>query len=107
MKDGVFVILTVLGWIVLGMTFPIFLYLWKRLDKKIDLLEDWRFSSKGDYMTKEEHNKSCLNTQNKISEDFGSKLDLVMESHKAWLEERLKRLESDMKLYVKNIGKSS
>jgi septation ring formation regulator EzrA len=94
------IIITIIGWIVLGITIPLVAHFWKKMDKRIDFLEAWKSSLKGDLMTKEQHIEYCETVQNETFGKFCKKIDDIMNSHKTWLEERLRRLESDMKLYV-------
>jgi len=56
-------------------------------------------------MTKEQHIEICNKVQDENLKVFSEEIDKVMDSHKKWLEERLGRLESDMKLYVEKMGK--
>ncbi|MCL6542058.1 MAG: hypothetical protein K6T87_15995 [Roseiflexus sp.] len=104
-SNHIWVALTIIGWIVVGITIPLVAYFWKRLDLRIEKLEIWKSSFKGDPMTHEQHLEACKSVQDSSFNLFCRKIDESMNSHKQWLEERLKRLESDMKLYVERIVK--
>jgi len=94
------IILSVAGWILLGIIIPVFRYIIKKLYEEIDSLKNWKNSMEEEIMIKTEHNQLCNQIQKENIQLIFNKIEHMMKIHKEWLEERLGRLESDMKLYV-------
>lgn len=104
MNDFILIVISVIGWIVLGILIPTVKHFFSSVNKKIERIEN--FINGGKLMTFEDHSEICKEVNEKISEGFCKKIDEIMRVHKEWLEERIRRLESEMKLYVKNIHKN-
>jgi len=90
----------IIGWVLLGIVFPLLRYVWRKFNERIEELYLWKKSMEVSIMTKEEHEKNCNQVQKENIQVIFEKMEKMMKNHKEWLEERLGRLESDMKLYV-------
>lgn len=100
MVNQVFIYVTVLSWVVVGVLIPVVTYVFRKLDVRLENIENKL--KEGGFMTFKEHSGICEKSSKESSDFFCRKIDEMFKLHKDWLEERLKRLESDVKLYVQN-----